>query len=179
MRLGWLAVATVLGGGSGCATAKVVEATPVDARTALLAQGPLTLELPRWPNGEAFSLAQERGKVVLLDVWATWCEPCRDALPVYAQLAQELGERGLRVFTINVDADDHALVPYVADTKLPLPILRDPGARLAESTLKVQMMPTSYVVDRKGVVRSVHEGLEGDYAGALRAELTALLGEAP
>ncbi len=177
MRAAW-AWGVVAAGWVGCATTKVADA-PADLRSFLAAKGPLTLEAPRWPNGETYSLAQARGRVVLLDVWATWCEPCRDALPAYAQLAEELSSQGLDVVTLNVDADDNALKPYVAGANLRLPILRDPGARLAESTLRLQMMPTSFLLDRKGVVRFVHEGLEGDFVAALKKDLSTLLAEAP
>lgn len=154
---------------------ELVEAAPSDRLTA--AQAPLELALPRYPGGEAWKLSTHRGHVVLLDVWATWCEPCRDALPLYQDLSQEFGARGLDVLTINVDADARLIAPFLQEAKLSLPVLLDPEARVAESTLKVKLMPTALLIDRKGHVRFVHEGFDEGQLATWLSELEALLAE--
>ncbi len=141
------------------------------------AQKPLALSLPRWPGGEMHSLESDRGHVLLLDVWATWCEPCRDALPTYEQLLKEYGARGLRVYAINVDGDQSFIEPFVKETKLTLPILLDPDAAVAERQLKVKMMPTSFLVDRRGFIRHVHEGFSEEFLARYQAEIESLLAE--
>src|SRR2546430_1795047 len=81
--------------------------------------------LPTYPGGAAHDIKSDRGTVVLLDVWATWCEPCRDALPIYEDLAKEYAARGFKVYAINVDEDPREIAKFVAETKLSLPVLLD------------------------------------------------------
>jgi thiol-disulfide isomerase/thioredoxin len=117
--------------------------------------------------------------VVLLDVWATWCEPCRDALPLYEQLAKEYGKRGLKVYAMNVDEDPRAIPEFLKEVKVELPILVDTNAAVAEKTLGVRMMPTTFFLDRKGVVRFVHEGFAEEFLQKYQNELEQLLAEHP
>lgn len=138
---------------------------------------PLELKLKTYPHGAAWSLEQERGKVVLLDVWATWCEPCRDSLPLYHDLQKEFGAQGLKVFAMNVDADSAQIPKFLEETKVTLPVLLDPNAKEAEETLKVRMMPTAFLIDKKGVVRHVHEGFTEEFLQKYISEITELLAE--
>ncbi|HVG61434.1 MAG TPA: TlpA disulfide reductase family protein [Hyalangium sp.] len=139
--------------------------------------GPLRFQVKRYPDGEPYSVSSDRGSVVLLDVWATWCEPCRDALPVYEQLAKEYGSRGLKVYALNVDEDSRAIPDFLTETKVNLPILLDANAQVAEKTLGVKMMPTTFIVDRKGVVRFVHEGFAEEFLQKYQTEIEQLLAE--
>lgn len=159
---------------AGCATTAGVPA-PDGLKPA--AQGaPLELSLPRL-GGEPYSLAQDRGSVVLLDVWATWCPPCRDALPVYQDLLKEYGARGLKVYAITVDTDVRMIAGFLAEAKVDLPVLLDPGASFVESKLKVKIMPTAFLVDRNGVVRVTHEGFDEALVAQWVKDVEALLAE--
>lgn len=137
----------------------------------------LVLSLPQHPGGAPWKLESLRGKVVLLDVWATWCEACVDALPIYQDLSKEFSAKGLEVVTINVDADPAVISPFLAAQKLSLPVVLDPGAAVAESKLKVKAMPTTFLVDRNGVVRHVHEGYDESALSTLLTEIEALLAQ--
>jgi thiol-disulfide isomerase/thioredoxin len=139
--------------------------------------GPLTFQVKRYPDGAAYDVASDRGSVVLLDVWATWCEPCRDALPLYEQLAKEYGKRGLKVYAINVDEDSRAIAPFLQETKVGLPILVDANAAVSEKTLGVKLMPTTFILDRKGVVRFSHEGFAEEFLQQYQTEIEQLLAE--
>lgn len=139
--------------------------------------GPLSFQVKRYPDGGPYSAASDRGSVVLLDVWATWCEPCRDALPMYEQLAAEYGSRGLKVYALNVDEDSRAIPGFLTETKVGLPILLDANAQVAEKTLGVKMMPTTFILDRKGVVRFVHEGFAEEFLQKYQTEIEQLLAE--
>lgn len=151
-----------------------------DARRGLVAKGEavaLDFTLTRHPTGGAYRLSDDRGSVVLLDVWATWCDPCRESLPFYEDVAKQFGARGLKVYAISVDADAAVISPFVQELKLTLPVLHDPEASVAGSLLKVRQMPTSLLVDRRGVVRRVHEGLSEDYFQQTLADVELLLAE--
>ena len=143
------------------------------------AEAPLQIQLPRFPGGELHSLAADRGNVVLLDVWATWCEPCKDALPVYQQLAERLGPRGFRAYAITVDEDPNQVKQFIDETHLTLPVLYDKDATISEQVLKVSQMPTTFLLDRRGIVRHVHEGLSEGSLKKVEDELNELLSESP
>ncbi|MBL8919139.1 MAG: TlpA family protein disulfide reductase [Myxococcaceae bacterium] len=151
-----------------------------DARRGLLpraeAKG-LDFTVARHPGKERYRLSDDRGSVVLLDVWATWCEPCRDSLPFYDDVARQFASRGLKVYALSVDADASVISPFVSELKLGLPVLHDPEAVVAGSTLRVSQMPTSLLFDRRGVVRRVHEGLSDDYFQQTLSDVEALLSE--
>jgi len=134
------------------------------------------LALPKL-DGQKWTLAGERGQVVLLDVWATWCDPCRDSLPMYHDLNKEYGPKGLKVYAINVDAESKSVEPFLRELKVQLPVLLDPNGAVAERTLKVKVMPTAFLFDRKGTLRYVHEGFAEEFLAKYTAEIEALLKE--
>lgn len=142
-----------------------------------LALSPLDFTLARYPDKTPFKLSSERGHVVLIDVWATWCEPCRDALPLYQDMAKEFGPKGFKVLALNVDADPSQIPKFLAETKLQLDILLDPNAEYAENTLKVKVMPTALLIDRTGRVRKVHEGFAEEFFAKYMSEVSDLLAE--
>ncbi len=137
----------------------------------------LTFQVKTWPEGGVWNVADDRGSVVLLDVWATWCDPCRDSLPIYADLAKEYGPRGLKVYALNIDEDPNQIAGFVQETKVEVPILVDQNAAVAEQVLKVQMMPTTFILDKQGVVRFVHEGFAEGSLAKYQAEIERLLAE--
>ena len=180
MRSLWMAL--VLLALTGCSKNSTLPSLTADGRSgARLAEGtegpPLAFEVKRYPGGEPYSLVSDRGSVVLLDVWATWCEPCRDSLPLYEQLAKEYGSRGLKVYALNVDEDARGIPAFLEETKVSLPVLLDANAQVAEKTLKVKLMPTSYLLDRKGRVRFIHEGFAEEYLQKYQTEIELLLAE--
>ncbi len=141
------------------------------------ARAPLQFQVKRYPGGESFDITSERGNVVLLDVWATWCEPCRDALPSFEKLSRQYSARGLKVYALSVDEDPRAIAPFLAETKVALPVLLDVNAAVAESVLKVRGMPTTLLLDRQGRVRYVHEGFVDERLGQYQSEIEELLAE--
>nr|WP_153866375.1 MULTISPECIES: TlpA disulfide reductase family protein [Myxococcaceae] len=154
---------------------------PVPVEAAEKGKGtPLELHLQRFPGGEPWSLEGERGSVVLLDVWATWCMPCRDTLPVYTELQRLYGERGLKVYAFNVDEDPRAIQPFLDEFHVNVPVLVGKDAGVAEQVLGLGVLPTAYLIDRSGVVRKKHESAVGDTGSLLRqyrTEIEALLAE--
>jgi thiol-disulfide isomerase/thioredoxin len=163
----------------GCSQNSTLPSLVADERSA---QGPsesvpLSFQVKRFPGGEPYSVASDRGSVVLLDVWATWCEPCKDALPLYQNLAQEYGAKGLKVYALNVDEDPRGIQAFLDETKVSLPVLLDANAAVAEKTLYVKLMPTAFLLDRKGVVRFIHEGFAEEFLQKYQTEIELLLAE--
>ncbi len=133
--------------------------------------------MPRYPGGALHALSADLGKVVLLDVWATWCEPCRDALPTYQRLRDQYRARGLEVYAINVDEDPTQIPAFIEETRLDLPILIDKNAGVSERDLNVRVMPSTFLVDRRGALRFVHEGWADGLLPQYQAEIEQLLSE--
>ena len=167
---------------SGCAAQKMpsLTAPALASGSAALESAeptPLQFTVKRYPGGEPHAIASDRGNVVLLDVWATWCEPCKDALPMYQDLAKHYASRGLKVYALNVDEDARAIPPFLEETKVTLPVLLDANAEVSEKVLRVRGMPTSYYIDRRGVVRHVEEGFAEEFVTRYQSHLEALLAE--
>jgi len=103
-------------------------------------------------SGGEVDLASKRGKVVLLNFWATWCPPCVAEMPSLERLHRALGPEGLSVVTISADEDEAELRRFVAEHALTLPVLKDPGGRVAEGSYRTTGYPETFVLDRGGRV---------------------------
>jgi len=105
-------------------------------------------------KGDSVDLASMKGQVVLLNVWATWCIPCRREIPELQALHQELEGRGLKVWGVSVDGGeaDADVTGFINDFKMTYTVLRDPAERVL-SVFRIQGVPASYLIDRDGVVR--------------------------
>ena len=102
--------------------------------------------------GSEMDLASQRGKVVVLNFWATWCPPCVAEMPALERLHQALGPEGLSVLTVSTDEDEAALHRFVAERSLTLPVLKDPGGRVAAAEYRTTGYPETFVLDRQGRV---------------------------
>jgi cytochrome c biogenesis protein CcmG, thiol:disulfide interchange protein DsbE len=117
------------------------------------------------------------GKVHVVDFWATWCDPCREQLPMLDALAARHRADGLSVVGVAFDDELGAVQAFLAGTPVAFPIVWDPAGEAYSTALGIDRLPTTVVVDRSGVVRSVHLGFEGAGAAALEDELRRLLAE--
>jgi len=128
-------------------------------------------------QGRPVDVAALQGKVRLVDFWATWCEPCRDALPALDRLARELGPRGLLVYAVSFDEDAAQIAPFLAQVPVSFPVLHDRGGDLLAGRFGVSRLPTTLVVDRRGVIRFVHEGWTPERAREEQRQVEQLLAE--
>lgn len=103
-------------------------------------------------QGEEVSLSQYRGKVVILNFWATWCPPCREEMPSMEELYQRTRDQGLVMLAVNVEENGRQAVRRFLDkTPYSFPILLD-SERSVQSAYGVFRFPESFIIDRNGVV---------------------------
>jgi thiol-disulfide isomerase/thioredoxin len=138
--------------------------------------GPVQLVLRGFPDEAPHPLSADLGHVLVLDAWATWCGPCIRSLPQLQALQKAFAGRGVRTYAVSVDEDRSQIAPFLAAARVDLSVLLDPGGNALEQTLGLRVMPTTWVLDRTGRVRGVHEGFEGN-VDAVRAEVEKLLAE--
>ena len=132
--------------------------------------------LPELEGEGAVALADLAGQVVLLDFWASWCAPCREALPYYSGLHDELSDRGLAVLAVNVDDRLDDARRFVDERVLLQPMLQDADGEVARR-FGVSVMPAAFVIDRDSVVRLAHVGFDAGHAAETRALILDLLAQ--
>lgn len=125
-------------------------------------------------GGAATSLGALRGKVVLVDFWATWCAPCRASLPKYEALQRAYGGKGLVILAVSVDEEAPNVARFVKKHHLSLRVIHDKGGKIAERYAPPKM-PTAYLIGRDGAIRWVHAGFKKGDGAAVEAQIKAAL----
>ena len=130
-------------------------------------------------SGETVSLADYRGQVVIVNLWASWCGPCRAEMPALQSVYESLSAEGLVVLAVNSTAQDteEAARAFVTEHALTFPVLLDRADSVSQA-YRLRSLPSTFIVDRQGVIDSVLIG--GPLAEAvLRSKVADLLAEAP
>lgn len=130
----------------------------------------------RTTDGEELSLAQFRGKVVLLDFWASWCKPCQQEFPFLVDLYRDNMERDFVVLAINLDEDATKMRKFLKGIHLPVkfPIITDPKGKIP-ALYKISHMPTTILIDQKGEIEYEQGGFQNSDEEKLMQVLSALL----
>jgi len=118
------------------------------------------------PNGQKYSLSGLQGKAVLVNLWATWCPPCRAEMPTLEEYYRRYQAQGLVVLGVNATAQDYPLnvVPFAQEYQLTFPILLDETGDIARK-YELRSLPSSFFINRDGSVAEVVIG--GPMSGAL------------
>jgi thiol-disulfide isomerase/thioredoxin len=114
------------------------------------------------------------GKVLLVDFWASWCSPCRQAMPRYEALRKEFASQGFEVIAVNVDQHPKEGLKALQSTQVSFPVVDDSEGSVA-SAYDLKVMPTSFLVDRHGVVRRINRGFHVAEVEDLRQAIAALV----
>lgn len=138
---------------STSSTAKPAKEEPADLASARTDVGdPMPPYSATYLDGKPLNLAGEKGNVVFLNVWATWCGPCRFETPELQALSNQYAANGLKVIGVSVDEGDTAPVKtFVAEQKITYPIAVDPEGRIA-NLVQTTVLPTSLLIDRTGKI---------------------------
>jgi cytochrome c biogenesis protein CcmG, thiol:disulfide interchange protein DsbE len=126
--------------------------------------------------GAELRLADYRGKVVVVDFWASWCVPCRRSFPWMNAMHARYGDRGLVVIGVNVDRERAAAEQFLAEVPADFRIHYDTDGRLAEE-FGVEAMPSSYVIGRDGEIVTRHLGFKVRSQDEYEALLVDALGD--
>ena len=141
---------------------------PADARPAKLDFTMKDVE------GKDVTLQSFKGKVIVLDFWATWCGPCKVEIPHFIEFQDKYGPKGLQIVGISVDDPVDKLAPYVKDMKMNYAILQGLGHDDVQDAYgPIMGIPVSVVISRDGKVCATHTGLTGK--DVFEREIQALL----
>lgn len=101
-------------------------------------------------NGESFTLSDHKGKVVLLNIWATWCAPCREEVPDFVELYDQYKDEGLEILGVSIDKQGESVVkPFMEEYEVNYPVVIDRG-KIMDKYGPTMGIPTTYVIGREG-----------------------------
>lgn len=161
--------------GSGCATGGGEGAGGAGS-----GGGPVGAPLPAMKvdalSGKKIDVAAYKGRVLLLDVWASWCGPCKQELPMLDDIARRLKGQGIDILAVSVDQQRANVDKFLkGHGRWALTLAHDPDGLIAER-LQPDKMPTSYVIDRSGIVRYINAGFVPEDAPAIERRLLEVAG---
>jgi len=153
-------------------------ASPLQPKEEVIAAGEIGSRLPAFSvkdlRGREISSADLHGKVVLIDFWATWCQPCKKEMPGYQKLLDRYGSRGFAVVGFKLDTmtdiEDPVLFAKKIGVRYPLAIAADD---LKQKFGGIEGLPTTMLYDREGILRKKVIGFE--YTDAFEADLKSFL----
>ena len=123
-------------------------------------------------NGKRVTLSEHKGKVILLDFWATWCPPCRKEIPGFIELYNKYQSRGFIAIGVSMDDSPSDVKPFARKLNMNYPILMGAGRNDLEPAFGELPLPTAFVISRDGRICVKHDGLTPKEQ--IEREITAL-----
>jgi len=148
-------------------------ASPIRAREPLAPDFSFTSE-----DGQLISNAALRGKVILIDFWATWCPPCRESVPMMRELRQKYADKDVRIVGVSGDHDPEVCQKFVAANRMNWTEFIDLSEKIYEA-FGINGIPTFIVVDRDGVIRFRQSGLGDETRGDIESAINKALKRPP
>ncbi|SJM92698.1 TlpA family protein disulfide reductase [Crenothrix polyspora] len=130
--------------------------------------------LPTLQQGQPTALKEKLGKVIYLDFWASWCAPCRTSFPLLNKLHEKLKAQGFEVIAVNLDEDKAKAEKFIQEIPVGFTVLHDSKGEWADQYV-VESMPTSFIIDKKGVVQHIHHGFTATDIDELEKKVSELL----
>jgi len=107
------------------------------------------------------TLSAYKGKVVYVDFWASWCKPCKKSFPFMNEMQTKYSKNGFKIIGVNLDSERSAATKFLQKNKVNFTVAYDPKGE-TPSLYKLRVMPTSYLIDRKGNLVNIHKGFKED-----------------
>ena len=127
-------------------------------------------------TGENVRLAEQRGQVVMLNFWASWCGPCRKEMPLLEEMSKRYSTAGFVLYGVNVEEDNTDAKKLIKELGVTFAILYDTESK-ASSLYNVDAMPTTVVIDKKGAIRFVNRGYKAGDEVKYREQIRELIKE--
>lgn len=127
-------------------------------------------------SGENVRLAEQRGQVVMLNFWASWCGPCRQEMPLLDDMSKRYSSAGFVLYGVNVEEDNTDALKLIKQLGVSFPILWDAESK-ASSLYNVDAMPTTVLIDKKGQIRYVNRGYKAGDENKYRDQIRELIKE--
>ncbi|UTW45284.1 TlpA family protein disulfide reductase [bacterium SCSIO 12696] len=127
-------------------------------------------------GGDNLRLAEQRGNVVMLNFWASWCGPCKQEMPLLDELYQRYSRAGFTILGVNVERDTEDALQVLNDIPVTFPILFDTES-IVSKAYDVSAMPTTVMIDRDGNIRHLHKGYKPGYEDEYRKQIKQLIRE--
>lgn len=127
-------------------------------------------------TGENVRLAEQRGQVVMLNFWASWCGPCRQEMPLLDGISKKYGKMGFVLYGVNVEEDNTAAKKMLKDLGVSFPVLFDTESKLS-GLYNVEAMPTSVIIDKKGNIRYIDRGYKAGDENKYKEQIMELIRE--
>ncbi|UUA72036.1 TlpA family protein disulfide reductase [Cellvibrio sp. QJXJ] len=127
-------------------------------------------------SGENVRLAEQRGQVVMLNFWASWCGPCRQEMPLLDEMSKRYSSAGFVLYGVNVEEDNTDAKKLIQQLGVTFPILYDAESK-ASSLYNVDAMPTTVLIDKKGEIRYVNRGYKPGDENKYRDQIRELIKE--
>ena len=126
-------------------------------------------------DGKKVSLKDFKGKkVVVLDFWATWCPPCRRAMPIVQEVSNELKDKDVVFLAVNIDEDKAKVPDFVKNAGITLTVLLDTDGKVANS-YNVTSIPRMFIIDKNGIIKAGHSGFSAEMKEELKKEILEAL----
>jgi thiol-disulfide isomerase/thioredoxin len=128
-------------------------------------------------GGQQVALSSLKGKVVMVNFWATWCVPCRQEMPHLQALYEKYSGLGFELLAVNVEKNNaEGARKWLQETPVTFPVLFDPENQVTK-LYKVQTMPSPVIIGRDGTMRFIHHGYKPGYENDYQTEVRSLLRE--
>jgi peroxiredoxin len=131
----------------------------------------------RTMDGKNLRLQEQRGRVVMINFWATWCAPCRQEMPHLSKLYDKYRGSGFELLAVNVDEEQAKAIGLAQQLKLKFPVLFDGERKQVSGLYDLKAMPSTVIIDRDGRVRHVHRGYRDGYETTYDQQIRDLLKE--